>query len=144
MIAAAAITAAITAEVTIQAQFYDLDPMEVVWHGNYARYLEQARCALLDRIGYNYPEMSASGFLWPIVDMQIKYVRPIRFAQTVVVGATLVEYENRIKIAYRIRDAKTDELLTKAQTVQLAVDAETKELSFESPAVLIEKVKALL
>lgn len=134
----------ISADVTIQAQFYDLDPMEVVWHGNYARYLEQARCALLDRIGYNYPEMAASGFMCPIVDMQLKYVRPIRFAQTVVVTATLAEYENRIRIDYRIRDEKTGELLTKARTVQLAVNAKTGELSFESPPVLIEKVRALL
>ncbi|MBP2292047.1 acyl-CoA thioesterase [Azospirillum rugosum] len=134
----------ISADVTIQAQFYDLDPMEVVWHGNYARYLEQARCALLDRIGYNYPDMAASGFMWPIVDMQLKYVRPIRFAQTVVVTATLAEYENRIRIDYRIRDEKTGELLTKARTVQLAVHAKTGELSFESPPILIEKVRALL
>ncbi|AWK86262.1 acyl-CoA thioesterase [Azospirillum thermophilum] len=134
----------ISADVTIQAQFYDLDPMEVVWHGNYVRYLEQARCALLDRIGYNYPDMAASGFMWPIVDMQLKYVRPIRFAQTVVVTATLSEYENRIRIDYRIRDEKTGELLTKARTVQLAVNANTGELSFESPSVLIEKVRALL
>ncbi len=134
----------ISADVTIQAQFYDLDPMEVVWHGNYARYLEQARCALLDRIGYNYPDMAASGFMWPIVDMQLKYVRPIRFAQTVVVTATLSEYENRIRIDYRIRDEKTGELLTKARTVQLAVNAKSGELSFESPPVLIEKVRALL
>ncbi len=134
----------ISADVTIQAQFYDLDPMEVVWHGNYARYLEQARCALLDRIGYNYPDMAASGFMWPIVDMQLKYVRPIRFAQTVIVTATLAEYENRIRIDYRIRDEKSGEVLTKARTVQLAVHAKTGELSFDSPPILIEKVRALL
>lgn len=134
----------ISAEVTIQAQFYDLDPMQVVWHGNYARYLEQARCALLDRIGYNYPEMAESGFMWPIVDMQLKYVRPIRFAQTVRVTATLVEYENRLRIDYRIRDAGSGEVLTKARTIQLAVATGTQELAFESPAILIEKVKALL
>ena len=40
----------IAADVTIRVQFYDLDPMQVVWHGNYARFLEQARCALLERI----------------------------------------------------------------------------------------------
>jgi len=134
----------ITAEVTIQAQFYDLDPMQVVWHGNYARYLEQARCALLDRIGYNYPEMAESGFMWPIVDMQLKYVRPIRFAQTVIAQATLVEYENRIRIDYRIRDEKTGELLTKARTTQLAVRVDTGETAFDSPPVLIAKVRALL
>ncbi|PWC35980.1 acyl-CoA thioesterase [Azospirillum sp. TSO35-2] len=134
----------ISADVTIQAQFYDLDPMQVVWHGNYARYLEQARCALLDRIGYNYPEMAESGFMWPIVDMQLKYVRPIRFNQTVRVTASLVEYENRLRIDYRLHDAATGELLTKARTTQLAVALEDQSLAFESPAVLIEKVRALL
>jgi len=134
----------IAAEITVQAQFYDLDPMQVVWHGNYARFLEEARCALLDRIGYNYTEMSTSGFMWPIVDMRIKYVRPIRFAQRVQVKAELVEYENRLLIRYRIVDATNGEVITKAQTTQVAVDMKTQELCLQSPAALVDKVRAQL
>lgn len=134
----------ISAEITVQVQFYDLDPMQVVWHGNYARYLEQARCALLDLIGYNYPEMVESGYMWPIVDMRLKYVQPIRFHQTIAVTATLAEYENRLCMDYRIRDAETGAVLTKARTIQLAVRADTGELSFESPRILIDRVEALL
>ncbi len=134
----------ISAEITLKAQFYDLDPMQVVWHGNYPRFLEEARCALLDRIGYNYPEMQQSGYLWPIVDMRLKYVRPIRFAQVVTVAATLAEYENRLRIEYRIRDAETGEVLTKATTVQLAVLAATQELCLECPPALVERVRGLL
>ena len=132
----------LSADATIQAQFYDLDPMNVVWHGNYPRFLERARCALLDLIGYNYPEMRQSGFAWPIVDMRIKYVRPIVFAQDIVVTATLAEYENRLKIDYRIRDQATGEVLTKATTVQVAVRIETGEMQLESPAALVTRVKA--
>jgi hypothetical protein len=51
----------ISADVVVTTHFYDLDPMQVVWHGNYPRLLEQARCALLDKIAFNYPEMSATG-----------------------------------------------------------------------------------
>lgn len=134
----------IEAEIVVKANFYDLDPMEVVWHGNYARYLEDARCALLDHIGYNYSEMHDSGFSWPIVDMRIKYIRPIRFNQQVRVVAKLVEFENRIRIEYRIRDSSDGELLTKAQTTQVAVALDTQEMSFESPPILIEKVQRLL
>ncbi len=133
----------ITAEVVLKAQFYDLDPMSVVWHGNYARYLEQARCALLDLIGYNYDEMRASGYLWPVVDMRVKYVRPIRCFQEIVVTASLTEYQNRLKIDYRIRDAASAEVLTKAHTVQVAVVAESGILCLESPAILIDKLKSL-
>ncbi len=134
----------ISAEVEITAQFYDLDPMQVVWHGNYTRFLEQARCALLDKIGYNYPEMEKSGFLWPIVDLRIKFVRPVRYTQTIRVEATLQEYENRLKIAYRCRDKASGETLTKAHTVQVAVDAASGELCLESPPILIDRIRRFL
>lgn len=133
----------ISVDVKLETQFYDLDPMAVVWHGNYVRYLEQARCRLLDSIGYNYIEMEASGYAWPVVDMQIKYVGSLRFPQTFVVTASILEYENRLKIGYVVRD--TDgATLTKATTIQVAVDIASGELHLESPAILIEKIKAFL
>jgi len=130
-----------SAETIIKAQFYDLDPMNVVWHGNYARFLEQARCELLDSIGYNYVEMKDSGFAWPIVDMRIKYVRPVLFGQEIVVTATIIETQNRLKIDYRIRDRASGEVLTKATTVQVAVNMATGEMQLESPAALTDKIK---
>jgi acyl-CoA thioester hydrolase len=134
----------ISASCEIIAQFYDIDPMEVVWHGNYVRYFEQARGLLLDQIDYNYAQMKASGYLWPIVDMRVKYVRPVRYQQRIIVQATLVEYENRLKIDYRCHDAVSGEVLTKAHTVQLAVNAVTQELSLESPEILLKKVRQVL
>ena len=110
----------ISTEVTIRTQFYDLDPMNIVWHGNYVRYLEQARAALLGGIGFGYREMKESGFAWPIVDLSIRYVRPLQLNQDFVVRATLTEYENRLCISYRVLDAASREVLTKARTVQAA------------------------
>ena len=134
----------ISAEIAVVAQFYDLDPMKVVWHGNYARYLEQARCALLEKLHYSYPEMEQSGYVWPIVDLRVKYVRPVRYSQRIRVEARLVEYENRLKIAYVCRDDTSGEIVTKAHTIQLAVKIDTQELRLESPAVLLDKVREAL
>jgi acyl-CoA thioester hydrolase len=133
----------ISAEVIVQAQFYDIDPMQVVWHGNYARYFEQARCALLDSIGYNYSLMEQSGFVWPIVDMRTKFVRPIRLRQEFVVTAALLEFEYRLKIDYRIRDRTSGELLTKASTTQIAVRIDNGEMQLESPSALTDKMRGL-
>ncbi len=132
------------ASIVVKPSFYDLDPMQIVWHGNYARFMEDARCALLDLIGFGYTEMRKSGFMWPIVDIRIKYVRPIHLQQEVRVVATLLEYENRIRIAYRFVDVVSDETLTKAQTTQIAVTLDTNEMMFESPTILVEKVQRLL
>lgn len=134
----------ISAEVTIQVQFYDLDPMRIVWHGNYPRFLEQARSALFEKISFGYREMAESAFAWPIVDMRIKYVRPINPNQSIKVTATLVEYENRLKTSYVITDADTGEVLTKAHTIQVTVDRASQELCFETPPALVEKVRRRL
>jgi acyl-CoA thioester hydrolase len=129
-----------SAEVEIQVQFYDLDPMEVVWHGNYVKYLEVARCALLDAIGYNYAEMKASGYMWPIVDMNLRYAGPATFGQRLRVRAEIVEWENRLRIDYLVSDAATGRRLNRATTTQVAVDIASGEMCFVSPPILLEKL----
>ncbi len=131
----------LAAEIEVEIPFYDGDPMGVTWHGNYFRYLELARCALLDKIGYNYLEMERSGYAWPIVDTRVKFVKPTVFRQRVKVRATLEEYDIRLKVRYLITDAESGERLTTGYTVQVAVDKQTNEMCFSSPAVLIERVR---
>ena len=130
----------LTIQIELQPQFHDCDPMQVVWHGNYFKYLEVARCALLQRFDYDYPQMLASGYLWPVVDARIKYIRPLLYAQRLQVQATIVEWENRLKIEYLIKDAQSGQRLTRASTIQVAVDAESQELQYVSPAVLFERL----
>ena len=128
------------AEIEMQVQFYDLDPMEIVWHGNYVRYLEQARCALFDKIGYNYVEMKASGFAWPIIELQLRYAGPATFRQYLKIRAEIVEWENRLKIDYLITDAATGKRINRASTVKVAVNIENREMCFVSPPVLFERL----
>jgi acyl-CoA thioester hydrolase len=129
------------AEAEIEIPFHDCDPMQVVWHGNYARYFEVARGKLLDLIEFNYDAMEQSGFAWPIVDMRTKYVRPLLFRQTIIVKAELIEYESRIKIRYVIIDKRSGEKLTSGYTTQVAVCIEKREMQYVSPDVLVNKIR---
>jgi acyl-CoA thioester hydrolase len=129
-----------SAETELQVQFFDLDPMEIVWHGNYVKYLEIARCALLDSIDYNYVQMKESGYAWPVIDLHVRYAAPASFGQRIKVRATLVEWENRLKIDYVITDAVSGRRLTRGSTTQVAVDIATGEMCFVSPPVLFEKL----
>jgi len=137
-------TAILTTELEMQIPFHDVDSMGITWHGNYLRYFEIARCQLLDEIQYGYREMQASGYSWPIVDLQIKYVQPSTFEQKIKVVASLVEWENRIKINYQVRDVATDQRLTKGYTIQAAVATETNELCFLTPDIFREKIAHLI
>ncbi len=128
------------AEVELQVQFFDLDPMEIVWHGNYVKYLEIARCALFDKIGYNYVQMRESGYAWPIIDLHLRYAGPAIFGQRLTLHASIVEWENQLKIAYLISDAATGRRLTRASTTQVAVEIATRAMCFVSPPILFEKL----
>ena len=130
----------IQVETIIEVPFHDVDVMRVAWHGHYVKYFEIARCALLDKIEYNYPEMEQSGYAWPVIDLRIRYAHPLKFQQKVKVIATLVEWENRLKINYQIDDLVTGQRLTKGYTVQVAVDMSNNEMLFVSPAILFEKI----
>ena len=61
-------------EITFPVEFYDVDTMRVVWHGNYVKYMEKGRCALLDSLNYGYLEMEKDGTAFPVVDIKLKYV----------------------------------------------------------------------
>lgn len=124
--------------------FFDIDTMHVVWHGHYVKYLEVARCALLDHIGHNYTQMLDAGYAWPVIDMQLRYVRGATFGQRINVRASLVEWENRLKVNYLITDLATSERLTRAVTVQVAVEIASKEMQLVSPRCFTEAVARVL
>ncbi len=128
------------ARIEIEIPFYDLDSVSIVWHGNYPKYFELARCALLEKFNYGYSEMRESGYIWPIIDLQIRYIKPLVFKQCIVVDAVLKEWEYRLKIDYLIRDATTQARLTKGSTTQVAVDAKTNELCLMSPTILFDRL----
>ena len=128
------------AELETKVQFFDLDPMQIVWHGRYVKYLEMVRCELLDKIGYNYTQMKDSGYAWPIIDMHLRYAAPATFGQVLKLRADIVEWESRLKIDYVISDAATGKRLNRATTMQVAVDIASGEMCFVSPQVLFDKL----
>ncbi|PIF27107.1 acyl-CoA thioester hydrolase [Acidovorax sp. 56] len=130
----------LTCEIDITPAFYDIDVMEIVYHGHYVRYLELARSALLAQFNYDYPRMRDSGYAWPVVDMRLKYVRPATFGQTLKVRATITEWENRLRIDYLLRDAATGHKVNSAHTIQVAVDMQTRAMCFVCPPVLWKRL----
>lgn len=134
----------VTATTELEVQFFDVDSMRVVWHGNYVKYLEVARCELLKLFDYNYLQMEESGYMWPIVDMRLKYVASAKLSEWVTIEARLIEYQTRLKIDYIVRDKASGTILTKAHTIQVAVEMATGEMSFTTPQSLLDKLSPFI
>ncbi len=129
-----------TATIELIPSFHEADPMAVVWHGNYLAYFERAREALFRAIDYSYAEMHASGYVWPVIRVEVDYRRPMKVDAAALVTATITEIENRLVIAYEIHDKASGTLLARGKTIQMAVNEKTGEGSLASPAILFEKL----
>jgi len=133
----------IFAEAEIAVEFYDIDPLRIVWHGNYIKYFEIGRRALLEKIGYSYDEMEKSGYTFPVIEISAKYVSSLRFGDKARIKAILMEYENRLMIRYEIRNAQTGVLTTKGVSTQMAFDIKNNDSCFVCPSILTKKIEAL-
>jgi acyl-CoA thioester hydrolase len=134
----------LASELELDVAFHDTDLMQVVWHGHYLKYLENARWRLMDDLGFGYSAMVASGYSWPIVDLHVRYVRVARFGDRLRVRASLVEWESRLAVHYLVTDAATGDRIARARSVQVAVDGRTGDLQFLLPAGLVDRVRARL
>ncbi|MCM8542544.1 MAG: acyl-CoA thioesterase [Lentisphaeraceae bacterium] len=133
----------LTAEVIIDIPFHDVDAMEVVWHGHYIKYFEAARNELLRKIDYDYSDMEASGYLWPVIESKCRHISPAKYTMKIRVEAEIAEWENRLFIKYLITDSANAKKVCKGHTIQVAVKKENGEMLLASPQVLLDKIKAV-
>lgn len=97
-----------------RVEFYDVDSMNVVWHGHYVKFLEAARCAFLRDVGFEYMDFRDIGVVLPVIKMEFKFIKPLFFGDECEVRVGLSEHETTLKLNYEIY--KDNTLIAKAST----------------------------
>ncbi|MEE3350031.1 MAG: acyl-CoA thioesterase [Candidatus Gastranaerophilaceae bacterium] len=128
----------------VKVPFEDLDPMDIVWHGNYMRYMEQARCDLLNKIKYTYTNMKAERIAYPVVKMKVKYIKPAKFEDILTVETELISIEPSLDINYKIYNKQTGDKIFEGTTMQIRIDIETQKSIYTAPEKFIQAVKEVL
>jgi len=135
---------ALFADVELEVRFHDVDMVGVVWHGHYLRYFENARWALMNRLDYGLDRMLESGYGWPIVELEARYLNTARFGDQLRVRASLIEWESRLTLNYLVSRPRDGARIARARSVQVAVDMRSGELQFASPPDLVAAVRAAM
>ena len=128
-------------EIRKKVPFYDLDPMQIVWHGNYLNYFEDARRAMLDHMGVDlYQYYERTGIVFPIIRTATKHIYPLRYGDEFICKATLVDSRFKIVVDFEIRLAADDKVCARGRTEQVAVQAPAMEILLRVP----EEIRAAL
>ena len=121
-------------EIVHRVPFYDLDPMQIVWHGNYFLYFEDARVALFAQVGIDlYEFYLRTQYLFPIIKTTTKHIYPLRHGDEFICKATVVEGKTKIVVDFEIRLKADDRVCTRGRTEQVAVKAPEMEIMFTIP-----------
>lgn len=128
-------------EYEFKISFEDLDPMYIVWHGNYMRYMEQARCDMLSKLKYSYTNMKNDGYAYPIAKMEVKYIKPAFFEDILTMKLEILSIEPALEIKYKIYNKKNGEKIFEAKTMQIAIDINSRESIYIAPKGLLKAIE---
>lgn len=110
---------------SVKVRYGETDQMGVVYHGNYAQYLEVARIDWLSDLGVSYKKMEENGVMLPVYDMRYSFLKPAFFDDLLTVKTTLRKIPRAsIVFDYEIYN-QNQELLTRAETTLVFVDMKT-------------------
>lgn len=112
-----------------QVAFYDMDPGQIVWHGNYFNYFEDARRALFAGRGVDLIEFGLkNNFFFPIIKTSTKHLHPLRYGDIFICQATLVDARTIIIVDFEIRLKGKGTLCMQGRTEQVAVKSPEMEI----------------
>ncbi len=112
-------------EIQIRVRYGETDQMGVVYHGNYALYLEMGRIEWLRKLGISYKSMEESGIMLPVVSLHINYKKSAGYDDVINVKTQLKNKPTaKIEFEYEITNEKGD-ILTTASTILVFVDMKT-------------------
>lgn len=128
----------LVAEKKIEIRFSEVDVMNVVWHGSYPLYFEDAREAFGAKYGLSYKRYMDERVFAPIVELDIKYKRPILYGMTPVVRIVYRPTEAaKIVFDYEIVDAETGTVFATAHSVQVFMDM-NYNLMWDNPGFFVK------
>lgn len=123
----------LTAVHPFEIRFSEVDSMNIVWHGSYMLYFEDAREAFGAKYGLEYMTIFGNGYYAPLVEMDFKFKSPLRYESHPEIIITYRPTESaKIVFDYEIRDRDTGTVCATGRSVQVFMDR-NYELVWESP-----------
>ena len=110
-------------ELTVKVQPHHTDYGGIVWHGNYLQWLETARIECLASLGINFVDLVKLGCDLPVVDLSLRYHRPLRLGQTALVKTQMQEIRTvRLEWLERVECIETNKLCVSGKVTLVAID----------------------
>lgn len=126
----------------IPVRFSEVDSMQIVWHGQYIKYMEEGRETFGKKYGISYMDWKAMGFMVPLIKVSCDFRKPLQYGDIAVVETRFTDTDAaKIIFEFRIFRASDRELMATGESVQVFLDM-NRELILTVPPIFHDwKVK---
>ncbi|MDR0386290.1 MAG: acyl-CoA thioesterase [Prevotellaceae bacterium] len=123
----------------VKIRFSEVDSMNVVWHGYYIRFFEDAREAFGLKYGIPYLDVYRNGYFTPVVSINCEYKSPLKYGDEALVEIIYIDTPAaKIIFKYNIYNAATGILAATGDSVQVFLSIADNCLSISIPAFFEE------
>lgn len=124
----------------VKVRYAETDQMGVVYHGNYAQYLEISRLEWLDDLGVSYKNMEMEGIMLPVYELNLKFIKPAFFEDVLRITTSLEGLPGvKIEFSYQVHNQDED-LIAKASTILVFMDSKSRR-PIRCPKYILDKLK---
>ncbi len=109
----------------IEVRFNELDPLGIVWHGNYLQYFEIGREDFGVKHGICYTDLIREHIATPVVSVQCDFKSYVRYGEKLIIETRFVNNPAaKVILKYKIYRAENNEVVAEGKTIQVFTDME--------------------
>jgi acyl-CoA thioester hydrolase len=126
-------------ETTVSVRFNEIDAYRVAWHGHYVAWMEIGRSALAGRFGLDAFQLAELGYLGPVVNLEVKFLRPARYGDQLTIRTRMRRSETATLVFESLIIGQDGTKLASGLTSHALTDLDGV-LQFQLPACVAERL----
>ena len=112
--------------------YYETDRMGIVHHSNYIRFMEEARCYLLEKAGMPYSASEENGIMIPVLGVNCEFKHHVTFDDTILIKLFVKEFNGvRLTMGYTATEKNSGEVVFTGETKHCFTDKNLRPLRLQ-------------
>lgn len=112
--------------------YYETDRMGIIHHSNYIRFLEEARCAWMEKFDLPMQKLEENRITIPTLEVDCKYKHHVTSGDTIIIKPIITEFNGvRMTLTYDVREEKTGNTVIEAYTKHCFTNKELKPINLK-------------
>lgn len=112
--------------------YYETDKMGIVHHSNYIRFLEEARCYMLDEMGIPYSYLEEQKIMIPVLGVNCSFKQHVTFDNIIIIEPYIKDFNGvRLTVGYNVTNKGNGNIVLTGETKHCFTDTNLRPIRLQ-------------